>query len=315
MPDTVIFESQTATGPLPTVTIHHPAIKTYHKAPYPSISPTLPSLSQSGRTVLIAGGSTGIGFAIARAFVQANASRVILLGRRKNIVEASAAQLASETPAGTKTTVTGVAVDMLDTEGTKRVWSEFKAQGIHVDVLVLNAATTGEFGPILQAGLEKTWRAFEMNVKVLLDWTEGFWRQGGEGKKYLVNVSTSAITNWETDAPVIPAYGLTKNAGTLLLQQIAKDTDVNDMQVVSYYPGGVLTELGLNNGVKEEMYDWDQVELPGQFAVWAATDEAQFAHGRFLATHWDIDELKGEEFQKEIAETNNFLKIGVVGVH
>lgn len=42
--------------------------------------------------------------------------------------------------------------------------------------------------------------------------------------------------------PDRPSYGLTKNAGAALMQQIAKDTSRDSMQVVSFHPGGVLTD-------------------------------------------------------------------------
>lgn len=51
--------------------------------------------------------------------------------------------------------------------------------------------------------------------------------------------------------PERPTYGLTKNAGTALLQQIAKDTSANDMQIVSFHPGGVLTESARKLGIDE----------------------------------------------------------------
>ena len=41
------------------------------------------------------------------------------------------------------------------------------------------------------------------------------------------------------------------------MQQIAKDTDHNDMQIVSFHPGGVRTEAARNIGVPEDLYDWD----------------------------------------------------------
>jgi len=53
--------------------------------------------------------------------------------------------------------------------------------------------------------------------------------------------------------------------------------------------------------------------LCGQFAVWAATKEARFAHGRVLAAHWDVDEMENGDLEKKIAVEPNYLKIGVVG--
>jgi len=168
---------------LSTFSIKMPSVPTLHKTPYPSISPLRPELSQAGRTVLIAGGSAGIGFAIARGFVQAKASRVILLGRRPNVIQAAADKLNAECADKDTTTVTGIPCDIANLKDTAKLWDHLKAQGITVDVLVLNAAVTGDAGPILQSGLERVWNTFEVNVRTLMDFTERLWKQEGGGKK------------------------------------------------------------------------------------------------------------------------------------
>jgi NAD(P)-dependent dehydrogenase (short-subunit alcohol dehydrogenase family) len=168
---------------LSTFSIKIPSVPTLHKTPYPSISPLRPELSQAGRTVLIAGGSAGIGFAIARGFVQAKASRVILLGRRHDAIQAAADKLNAECADKDATTVTGISCDIADLKDTAKLWDHLKAQGIIVDVLVLNAAVTGSAAPILQSGLEKVWNTFEVNVRTLMDFTERLWKQEGGGKK------------------------------------------------------------------------------------------------------------------------------------
>lgn len=67
---------------------------------------------------------------------------------------------------------------------------------------------------------------------------------------------------WGSMAPERPSYGLTKNAGTVLVQQIAKDTDVNDMQIVSFHPGGVLTDMARGAGVTEDSFPFDDGKAP-----------------------------------------------------
>ncbi|KAK4231865.1 NAD(P)-binding protein [Podospora fimiseda] len=297
----------------PSVSLRNTFIKTLHKKPYPSISPSLPELSQSDRTVVIAGGSTGIGFAIARAFVQAKAKKLILLGRRETVLYDAIAKLKTEED--TKDTILeGRACDIANLKETQKLWTEFKAEGIEVDVLVMNAAVTGDSTAILKAGFEKTWGVFEVNVRALLDFAGWFYQQNEESKKFFVNVSSSAIHNLKTESAAIPAYGLTKNAGTLLLQQIARDTDVGEMQIVSFHPGAVLTEMARDNGFDEDMMEWDDENLAGQFAVWAASDKARPLHGRFLTVHWDVDEITSSEALQAIDADDHHLKIGVIGV-
>lgn len=57
----------------------------------------------------------------------------------------------------------------------------------------------------------------------------------------------------------------------------------------------------------------DTENLPGQFAVWAASEGARFLHGRFVPVWWDVDELKTEEVRSRMEE-DLFLRIGVVGL-
>jgi NAD(P)-dependent dehydrogenase (short-subunit alcohol dehydrogenase family) len=58
---------------------------------------------------------------------------------------------------------------------------------------------------------------------------------------------------WTTMGPDRPSYGLTKSAAMVLVQQIAKDTKPGDMQIVSYHPGGVMTDSLLEH-VGEVIY-------------------------------------------------------------
>jgi hypothetical protein len=55
-------------------------------------------------------------------------------------------------------------------------------------------------------------------------------------------------------------------------------------------------------------------DLPGGFAVWAATTEAEFLHGRFVWANWDIDELKAGDIGKKIKEDAHFLQVGMEGL-
>lgn len=57
------------------------------------------------------------------------------------------------------------------------------------------------------------------------------------------------------------------------------------------------------------------VALPGNFAVWAASPEASWLHGRFVWAHWDVDELRADkEFMKRLDRERGFLKVVVQGL-
>jgi NAD(P)-dependent dehydrogenase (short-subunit alcohol dehydrogenase family) len=75
-------------------------------------------------------------------------------------------------------------------------------------------------------------------------------------QKYLVNVATSAIHDWPA-GETTKIYGLTKNSGVLLLQQLARDTPVSKMQIVSFHPGAILTPGAKSYGATERSLNWD----------------------------------------------------------
>ena len=54
--------------------------------------------------------------------------------------------------------------------------------------------------------------------------------------------------------------------------------------------------------------------LPGHYAVWAASEEAKFLHGRFTWAAWDVEELAKGEKRNSLDSNPNLLKIGVVGL-
>ena len=49
-------------------------------------------------------------------------------------------------------------------------------------------------------------------------------------------------------------------------------------------------------------------ELAAAFAVWAATKEAAFLHGRFVWASWDVEELATDEIRKQVEEDPYFLR-------
>lgn len=55
-------------------------------------------------------------------------------------------------------------------------------------------------------------------------------------------------------------------------------------------------------------------DLPGQFAVWAASEEAKFLHGRFVWAKWDVAELCKGPLRERIDKDPEFLQVNVKGM-
>lgn len=63
-----------------------------------------------------------------------------------------------------------------------------------------------------------------------------------------------------------------------------------------------------------EHYSQVLENLPGGFAVWAASAEAQFLHGRFVWSTWDVNDLMSGELRDQIESDQWLLKVGVRGL-
>lgn len=135
--------------------------KTQHSAPYGSISPTRPALSAAAKTVLIAGASSGIAQATARAFLAAGTRRLILVSRATSTLAPLAAELEAAFPGAQ---VLRFAAGVLDAAALE---SAFQNAGASVDVVVNCAGYQPTLAPVAAAesDLEDWWLGFEVNVR------------------------------------------------------------------------------------------------------------------------------------------------------
>lgn len=65
-----------------------------------------------------------------------------------------------------------------------------------------------------------------------------------------------AIHDFEV-ASGMPNYSASKNAGTIVVQQIARGVAPSDMQVISFHPGSIFTTAAQKSGYTETSRPWD----------------------------------------------------------
>lgn len=170
--------------------------KTIHQKEYPAISPTRRELSQAGRTVLITGGGTGVGFAMARSFLHASAETIVIVGRRVDVLDTARVNLEKEAKSADKETrVLTFPCDALKKDDIDAVWKELETQGVFVDVFVANAAKFTEPEPLLALGTDEVWSQMETNVKSPLYFAEKLHAQKGASEKQKVCICLFVLTH------------------------------------------------------------------------------------------------------------------------
>ncbi|WP_436501652.1 SDR family NAD(P)-dependent oxidoreductase [Actinokineospora sp. HUAS TT18] len=111
------------------------------------------------RNVIVSGGGTGIGRAVAARFAQ-DGDQVVLLGRRADVLDKAAAEIAGPGPAPI-----AVAGDLADPVDVEKITAELVDRLGHIDVLVASAGGNATFNA--PAGLSGV-------AGVAWNWTENF---------------------------------------------------------------------------------------------------------------------------------------------
>src|SRR5271168_1794183 len=109
----------------------------------------------SGKFAVVTGGTTGIGLAAAKLFVEEGAY-VFITGRRQKELDEAVVAIGDN--------VTGVQGDVSELADLDRLYETVKAQGRRVDVVFANAGVA-EFVPLDKITEEHFDKLFDINVK------------------------------------------------------------------------------------------------------------------------------------------------------
>ena len=232
----------------------------------------------SGKNVVITGGSTGIGFATAQAFITAGA-HVWITGRSESNLRAAASQLNSpnlKTIAADTSSLAGVAV-----------LEEVVAEGVKtIHVLLLNAGI-GIFAPIAHTTEADFDAQFNTNVKGNYFTLQKLLPYLAEGSA-VVFTSSAAATAANLNTSV---YAATKGALNKIAQIAANELAERKVRVNIVSPGPVATD-GLLSVVPKEALGYlasttalQRLAQPEEIAktiLFLASDDASYINGTEL---------------------------------
>ncbi len=212
-------------------------VGTWRTKAYAAINPRLPGLSTRGKNVVVTGGGSGIGAAIAHAFGDSGAASISILGRREGRLLEVRSQLERDFPA---TRIFSYATDLVDRDAVARTFDAIRASvgGGVVDVLVANAGHSPRLASLEDSSHEDWYAALDVNVRGNLNLVKAF---------LPVASSTAAVLNVTAGAAHVPflpgfgAYSTSKLAALKIFGYLHHEHP--DFFVLNFHPG--LIETGI----------------------------------------------------------------------
>lgn len=183
------------------------------------------------KTVLITGGSEGVGAAAARRFAEAGA-HLMLVARGADKLEAVARELRDTTR------VEIFALDVSDDEGCKRLLKKTDEAFGRLDVIVNNAGYHAR-GPLESVGAEDIGRMIDVNLRAPAVFTRlalPYLRASGGGA--IINVASLA---GRTPVPGSATYSATKAGLRALTHALAEELAGENIKVAVVSPGPIDT--------------------------------------------------------------------------
>ncbi|GAY23777.1 MULTISPECIES: SDR family NAD(P)-dependent oxidoreductase [Sphingobium] len=186
----------------------------------------------NGKTAVVTGGASGIGFATAQRFVEEGAF-VFLFGRRQEALDAAVARLG-----GNAVAVQG---SVTSPEDLDRLFAAVEARRGQLDIVVANAGT-GELVPLGEITPEHYDRTFDVNVKGAIFTVQKALPLMRDGGAIILTGSTTG----EMGTPSFSVYSASKAAVRNLARSWALDLKGTGIRVNVLSPGPTLTDLALD---------------------------------------------------------------------
>lgn len=183
-----------------------------------------------GKTALVTGASSGIGYEIARVFTEAGA-RVIGTGQSQERLAALRAETGSDV----------IAADIATAEGCEALVRDALALAGRVDILV-NSAGVALVGPALEFSVEDWDRTMAINLRAPFLLAKGL-------APGMIAAKSGKIINISSQTGVIAlrdhaAYASSKGGLNALTKSLMTELAPHNIQVNAICPTVVMTEMG-----------------------------------------------------------------------
>lgn len=232
-----------------------------------------------GKTAVITGGNSGIGYATAQLFIEEGA-HVIITGRRPDAVKEAALKLGKN--------AVGIVSDAGNIEDIRTLPSKVKEVAPSVDILFANAGV-GLFAPFNETTEELFDSNLNINFKGVFFTIQGLLPLIPDGGSIILNSTILVHSGLETTA----AYSASKGAVLSLGKTLAIELATRSIRVNSISPGPIstpiYTKMGMTEDVMKDFAAGVQAKVPlkrfgesrdvAQVALFLASADSSFMTG------------------------------------
>lgn len=210
------------------------------------------------KTVVITGGSDGLGFSLAKLLVS-KGSKVVIIGRDKDRIDKAVRELGEASK--------GYIADVSNLKQIQSVADKLK----EVDVLINNAGIWIE-GQIVDNTEEEISQAIDINLKGVIYTTKAFLPLLKKPtESHILNISsTSGLKGRDSQA----VYVATKFGVTGFTESLKVDLASSNIKVSGFYPGGMHTSLFEKVGKPKDNKDWMDTEKVADIIIFMLERDA-----------------------------------------
>jgi NAD(P)-dependent dehydrogenase (short-subunit alcohol dehydrogenase family) len=249
------------------------------------------------RCAIVTGASQGLGFAIARGYVEAGAS-VLICARGELLLEKAVSELRALASPGQS--VVALPADVSKAADVTAVVEKAQREFGRVQILVNNAGIVGPTGPLESVDWQEWVRTIEINLlgSVLLSRALlPHFKQAAYGK--IIQLSGGGATN---PLPRLSAYAASKAAVIRFTETLAEETREHHIDVNAVAPGAldtrILDELlaagpdRIGHAFHESALQWKReggvpLSKGADLAVFLGSAASDGITGKLLSAVWD----------------------------